>query len=196
MAGTSSAPLSSNTVPRQGLAPAASCRSGRAGEEGDQMSAGRMPHQHDIVAVDAEVFGFPLHGSQRSCHVPCLFQRRGLGLHAVVDAGKGNAARYPARYLVVDDASHFLVAEPPGSAMNHQDQRRFFAERRSIEVEALFRRRAIGYVAPCGRCAGLRRGELSEQEECSDQAALWHGEFSSWLRRWPVPSAGHGRRSG
>ena len=135
------------------------------GEQGDQVGAGRMAHQHDIATVDAEFWPILLHGGQRPRHVAHLFQRRRLGLQAVIDAGQGDAARQPAFQLVIDDAAQVLVAVLPAAAVDHQDQRRRFGVGRDIEIEALFRPRAVGLVLQPGQWPGLRHGEMAGQQQ-------------------------------
>ncbi len=125
-------------------------------EQGDQMRAGRMPHQHRARRIAAPVLRVPLQVGDGRGHVARLHGRIGVGQHAVVDRHQHIAARQPVRRLRRGQAGIVLVALAPAAAVDHRDDRQAVRAGGRIHVVTLRRIGAIGDLAQHARVGGQR----------------------------------------
>ena len=96
---------------------------GQAGvgvEQGNQMRAGRVAHQHQAGRVAAPARRLVLDKGQCARQRLRLLARRGVRQQRVVHRQHNHALRRPALHLVQKHRRRALVAQPPGAAMHHQ----------------------------------------------------------------------------
>jgi hypothetical protein len=123
-----------------------------------QVTAGRVPHEDDLVRRGSDVAGVLAHPADGSGNVIDLIGMLDRGREPVVDADEHDAVLIEELGLEADVG---FVALGPFATMNEDDRWRVLDSARRVYVESLLRVGAVGLVQS-GHCilsqdGGLRR---------------------------------------
>ena len=85
------------------------------------MGACRMAHEDEAAGIPTPGAGTLLRRHQGSLHIAGLRRHGGRRQHAVIGRDEDEALGHPAVDLLLHHAAHGLVANPPATAVHHED---------------------------------------------------------------------------
>ncbi|KAI1692846.1 sir2 family domain-containing protein [Ditylenchus destructor] len=158
----------------------------RCADQRREMRAGRVAHEHDAPGITAPRRSVRLRGGDGACDVLRLLHHVDLRHEAVAHRDQDEALlAHPVLDFPVDHRCGRLVAEHPGTAVDHHEHRGTLLHlRRQVDIHALARIGAVGLVGQqahvrlCDRRTGRLRRRRQEsrhaQPGCADPQQTSH----------------------